>query len=116
MVALTWARDIVLLLHLVGFAALLGGALIQIRDREPLVGATMVHGALTQLVTGVALVVLDEVADVELDLLPLGVKLLVTLFVTLLVVVNRRYESIPRGLLALITVLTLGNAAVAVLW
>lgn len=114
--AMTWARDLVLLLHLVGFAALLGGALVQLRDREPLVNAAMVHGALTQLVTGLALVVLDEVADGELDLVPLGVKLLVTLFVTLLVVVNRRYESIPKGLWALITVLTLGNAAVAVLW
>lgn len=114
--ALTWARDIVLLLHLVGFAALLGGALVQVRDREPLVNATMVHGALTQLVTGVALVVLDEVADQDLNHVKIGVKLLVTLFITLLVVVNRRYESIPKGLWAMITVLTLGNAAVAVLW
>lgn len=103
---LTWALDVVLLLHLVGFAALLGGALVQLRDREPLVNAAMVHGALTQLVTGVALVVLDEVADVGLDPVQIGVKLLVSLFVTLLVVVNRRYVSVPRGLWALITLLT----------
>ncbi|SDD79106.1 hypothetical protein [Auraticoccus monumenti] len=114
--ALTWARDVVLLLHLIGFAALLGGAIVQLRDREPLVNAAMVHGALVQLVSGVGLVVLDEVDDQDWDALQVGTKLVVTLFVALLVVVNRRYSSIPRGLLAMITVLTVGNAAVAVLW
>ncbi|MVA76381.1 hypothetical protein GC722_10145 [Auraticoccus sp. F435] len=113
--ALTWAREILLLLHLVGFGALFGGAVVQLRDREPLVNDAMLHGSLIQLVTGLALVGVDLYADVELDLLTLGVKLVLTLLVTLLVVANRRFDSIPKGLWALITGLVLANLAVSVL-
>jgi hypothetical protein len=40
----------------------------------------------------------------------------VTALVVLLVVKNRKFASIPRGLWGLIVALTLTNAAVAVLW
>jgi hypothetical protein len=40
----------------------------------------------------------------------------VTALVVLLVIKNRKFASIPRGLWALLVVLTLTNAAVAVLW
>ena len=44
------------------------------------------------------------------------VKTVVSAFVTLLVVLNRRFFSIPRGLLRLITLLVLAEAVIAVFW
>lgn len=107
------------LVHLVGFAALLGGCLVQFRTLEPEVNLTMLVGAWIQLVSGLALEALLELAPDPADPVnhvKLGVKLVVAAVVLLLVAKNRKFASIPRGLWALITALTLANAAVAVLW
>jgi hypothetical protein len=110
------ATEILVLLHLIGFAALFGGLIVQARSPEPEVNAAMVYGALTQLVTGVALVVLDEVTAAPVDWVKISIKTVITLFVVLITVRNRRFLSIPRGLWALLAALTLVNAAIAVLW
>lgn len=106
----------VLLGHLMGWALLFGGAAAQWRRPEPCVSAGMLNGALLLLVTGVVLVILAETAPDPVNHAKLAVKAGVALVVVVLVVANRRWESIPRGLLAIISVLTLANAAVAVLW
>lgn len=111
--------QILTLVHLVGFAALLGGCLVQLRVVEPEVNAMMLIGAWTQLVSGLALAVLLELGNDPADPVnhaKLGVKLAVAAIVVLLVAVNRRFQSIPKGLWGLITGLTLVNAGVAVLW
>lgn len=107
------------LVHLIGFAALLGGCLVQSRIRDPEVNLTMLIGAWTQLVSGLALAVLLELGDDPADPVnhaKLGVKLGITAVLVLLVAKNRKFESIPRGLWTLLTALTLINAGVAVLW
>lgn len=107
------------LVHLIGFAALLGGCLVQLRASEPEVSLTMLIGAWTQLVSGLALAVLLELGNDPADPVnhaKLGVKLGVAAVVVLLVAKNRKFQSIPRGLWTLITALTLANAGVAVLW
>jgi hypothetical protein len=106
----------VVLGHLVGFASLLGGVLVQARNRHPEVSAAMLHGALTMLATGLILVALLLVTGEPLPYGRLAVKLAVTAAVTLLVVKNRKFVSIPRGLWGLIGGLTVANAGVAVLW
>jgi len=110
------AIQILVLLHLIGFAALFGGLIVQARSTEPEVNAAMVHGALTQLVTGVALVVLGKVGGEPVDWVPISIKTVITLFLVLITFSNRRFLSIPRGLWALLTGLTLVNAALGVLW
>ena len=105
------ALQIVVFLHLVGFAALLGGGLVQLRDPEPEMNVAMLHGSWTGLVTGVALWVLDDPAPPTALLV---VKLVLTAFVTVLVVRNRRYLSVPRGLLLLVVALVLLTAALSV--
>ena len=109
-------HQVLVLAHLIGFAALLGGVLAQTRSAAPEVTGTMLWGGWAELVTGVALVVLDLVAGDRVDWAPVVVKLGVTLFVVLLLVRNRRFLSIPRGLWALIGGLTLVNAGLSVLW
>lgn len=108
--------QVLVLLHLIGFAALFGGVLVQLRLRDPEVNATMLHGAWVSVVTGAGLVALAVQARSDLPYAQLAVKLVLALFVVLLVSVNRRFSSIPRGLLALIGTLTLADAGVAVLW
>lgn len=115
------AAHILLLLHLVGFASLFGGVLVQMRSRDPEVNAAMLHGSYTVLVSGVVLagiVIAGPVTagDEPVNDAKLLVKLLVALVIVVLVVVNRRYASIPRGLWVMLGVLTLGDAAVAVVW
>ena len=108
--------QIVVLAHLVGFAALLGGCLVQLRSSAPEVNGAMLAGAWTQLVTGVALVAILELGPDPVSYVKVGVKLAVTAIVVLLVAKNRRFVDIPKGLWAIITGLSFANAAVAVLW
>ncbi|MDN5763715.1 MAG: hypothetical protein L0H41_15540 [Microlunatus sp.] len=107
------------LVHLIGFAALLGGCLVQFRDIAPEVNRTMLVGAWIQLISGLALATIIELNAEPSDPAnhaKLGVKLGVTAIVLLLVAKNRKFQSIPKGLWGLITALTLANAGIAVLW
>lgn len=110
------AQQLLVLAHLVGFAALLGGTLAQLWTHEPEVTGTMLWGGVVELVTGVALVVLEVVGGGDVAWWPVSLKLVLTLFVLLLLVRNRRFLSIPRGLGVLISVLALAGAALSVLW
>ena len=110
------AHQLLVLLHLVAFAALLGGCLVQLRTPEPEISTAMLHGAWVALASGVALWVLAGTFDVRVSLAAMVVKTGVAAFVTLLVILNRRFYSIPRGLLRLITLLVLAEAAISVFW
>jgi hypothetical protein len=110
------ARDALLLLHLVGFGALFGGAFVQVRDEVKVVNSAMLQGALIQVVSGVLLVgVIEGIGD-EINQTKTAVKLAVALVIAVLCWVNRRNESVPGGLFAALLALTLANAAVAVFW
>lgn len=110
------AHQLLLLLHLIGFAALFGGFMVQMKSREPEINAAMLHGSYTMLVTGIALTVLLELGDDPVNHIKIGIKLGVALIIAVLVIINRRFSSIPRGLWALLGGLTVLNAALAVLW
>lgn len=73
----------------------------------------MFSGAVTQFITGVALLVTAEGGYPHAKA---GVKMGLLLIVLVLVVANRRWESIPRGVWAIITIGSLADAAIAVLW
>jgi hypothetical protein len=107
---------VLVLLHLVGFAALFGGLVVQARIPHPEVNVSMVWGAWLELLTGAGLVALILTSAEPVSYPQLVVKLLLTLVLVLLVSKNRKFSSIPRGLWALIGGLTLLNAVVAVLW
>ncbi|MBD0292166.1 MAG: hypothetical protein ICV70_01155 [Jiangellaceae bacterium] len=109
-----------LVLHFVGMASLIGGWLVQLTaGTERYVNLAMVHGVLTQLVTGVLLAGLAEGVeslDRNVDRAKIGVKLVVTLIVALLCWVNRRRLTVPNGLFLLLGLLAIGNVVVAVFW
>lgn len=108
--------DVLVILHFVGLAALLGGFLVQMSTSPRVVNRAMVDGALTQLVTGLALVGIAEAAlDEDLNHVKIGVKLAVLLVIVVLVWANRRRAAVPTGVWAGIGGLTLANIAIAVL-
>jgi hypothetical protein len=107
-------RDLLLFIHLLGMAALFGGALVQLRDADHVVNAAMLHGSLTQVVSGLLLVGVLEGQDVEVDRAKTGVKLGVGVLVAVLCWINRHKPVIPPGLFLGILLLTTANVAIAV--
>ncbi len=109
--------DVLLVLHLIGWAIVLGGALTSLRT--PRIAPGMLHGILTALVTGIAMVGIASagLADEAPDNVKIAVKLVIALAVTALVVVgDGDGERVTTGWLGAIAGLTAVNVAIAVLW
>ncbi len=113
-------HNILLILHFVGLASLLGGFLVQIKPilaGKGTIVAAMFHGALTQLVTGLLLVGVIQLGSLgDVDNAKIGVKLLILIVITVLVIVNRKKSSVSSLVLWAIGALTFANVAIAVLW
>ena len=111
--------NLIVVLHFVGLASLLGGFIVQMKSAEKGVNAAMWHGALTQLITGVLMVGIVEsgaLADEELNMTKIGVKLVVVLIITVLAFLGRRRPLPQTGLWGAIGALTLLNVVIAVFW
>lgn len=113
-------REILLFLHFLGLAALFGGLFVQVRAEQRVVNNAVLHGVLTQLVTGLLLVGVIEGTGGGIDNAWVGVKLAVAVVIAVLAVLGRRATALSAGLstgryLAM-TLLTVGNIAVAVFW
>lgn len=109
-------KDIVLILHFLGLAGIIGGVLAQSRANPKRIDALVLHGSLTQLVTGLALVGLREGLDLPVDNAKIGVKLVVLIVITALAVRYRKAEAVSTQIWGAIGLLTVANVAIAVLW
>lgn len=112
--------DLVLVLHFFGLASLLGGIMVQLSARGGrVINLAMLHGALTQLVTGLALVGMGEAIDSlskDVNQPKIGVKLVVVLVVTALCIANRKRTTIADGLFFALFGLSAANVVIAVFW
>ncbi len=103
--------------HLIGFALLLGGAVVQYLTGKLRINPAILWGAIIQLVTGIALSApLRGGGDDEPSPVKLGVKLLLAILIFVMVFVPRRRAEVNRGHFIGIVALTLINAAVATFW
>ncbi len=109
-------RLVLLLLHLLGWAALLGGLLVQARRPRKSVDAVMRDGVGTAFVTGLLLVGVLEAGDGAVDHVKVGVKFGIGAVLVVLVMANARKDEVPRGLWAGLLALSVVNVGVAVLW
>ncbi|MBM4794013.1 hypothetical protein HXP44_18550 [Streptomyces sioyaensis] len=106
-------------LHIIGIAALLGGFMTQMKA----MGAgtarfvpAMLHGALTMLVTGVALVGLNQAEGHHVNTIKIGIKMAVLVVILALVYVKRDEETVAKPLFGAVGALTVANIFIAVLW
>ena len=109
-------RLVLLFVHILGFAALLGGLLVQVREPQKAVNSAMRDGGGTAFVTGLLLVGVLEAGDGDVDHAKIGVKFAVGLVILVLVLANARNPSIPRGLYGGLLALSVLNVALAVFW
>lgn len=111
-------------LHLVGMAALLGGFLVQIkalRAKTAEILPAMVHGAWTSFVTGLLLVGVREWelamgGGEDLDHSKIAIKSVVVLIILVLVMLNRKKKPVSGSVLGTVGGLTLLNVVLAVFW
>jgi hypothetical protein len=116
-VAVEFLRHLLLFIHFVGLASLLGGLLVQTKGPERRIQPAILHGSLTQLVSGVLLVgVIQGGLDESVNNAKIGLKLVVVLVITVLAWINRRKPAIPPMLYFGLVALTLLNVVVAVFW
>ncbi len=116
---MTLATDIFLFLHFLGLGALFGGLFTQLRGTPRVVNPAVLHGALTQVVTGLVLVGLHEMREdpvPEQFHLKIGVKLLVATVILVLAFVHRKSSALGNGPFWTLLGLTVLNIAVAVFW
>lgn len=109
-------RLVLLFLHILGFAALLGGLLAQVRSPEKSVTGVMRDGAGTAFLAGLLLVGVLEAGDDPVNHAKIAIKFAIGLVIVVLVMANSRKERIPQGLWAILLLLSVANVAVAVFW
>ncbi|MBR8742050.1 hypothetical protein [Nocardiopsis sp. MG754419] len=102
-------------LHMIGLAGILAGVLMQLMTDNVKATKVLLHSSLLQFVTGLLLVGVAEMADLtDLDHVKIAVKLIVSLSVVVLGVLNLRKPA--KNLAIIAGVLAIVNIAVAVFW
>ncbi|GAA3292003.1 hypothetical protein GCM10018962_02040 [Dactylosporangium matsuzakiense] len=110
-------RLILLFLHLIGFALLLGGSIAQYLTGKLRISPAMLWGAVIQVVTGLGLAApLRGGGDHEPPTAKLAVKLVIGLMILAMTFFSRKRDEVNRGHFLALVGLTIVNAAVAVFW
>jgi len=110
---------ILLALHLLGMAAIVGVFLVQLRQGSGYNLGLLLGGAITQLVTGIALVGLAGAADREVNYMKIGFKLAISIGAVLaavLTAVKQRKGQNASPFFHTAGGLAVVNVLVAVLW
>ncbi|UCR89824.1 hypothetical protein [Mycetocola spongiae] len=110
-------RNVLLVLHFIGFAAILGGAMTQIKGIKTgtaRVVPGILHGSWLQLVSGLGLVVLLEMGDGEVNHMKVGIKLLVLVAILLISLIYKKKDPVAGWVIPTILGLTVLNIVFAV--
>lgn len=118
------SRNVLVILHLVGMAAVLGGFLTQMKamaKKAARIVPVMVHGAWTALITGILLVGVAQWrigmgANFEVDHTKIAVKSIIAAVILVLVIINRKKDNVNTPIFGAIGALTLTNLVLAVIW
>ncbi|MHC6177052.1 hypothetical protein [Glutamicibacter endophyticus] len=119
---MSFLYSLLVFLHILGAAAIFGGWLANFKT--PTVNVWQWYGALTQLITGLALVALTEMGlspwDGELNHFKIGVKLLIAIAIVVAAFLGRKKvkagAEVSTGIAHATGGLALINIAIAVLW
>ncbi|MEW2376414.1 hypothetical protein ACLQ22_01410 [Micromonospora sp. DT178] len=108
-------RLILRYVHLIGFALLLGGAIVQYISGKLRINPAMLWGSVIMLATGIGLSAPLRDGD-EPDPAKLVTKLVLAILIFVMVFFSRKRDVVNRGHFLATVGLTLVNAAVAVFW
>jgi hypothetical protein len=113
------ARNILLLLHLVGMA----GILISLLRSRSTISAGVIHSASLALVAGLGLVAIryplhsqDPTRWPLIDNAKIGIKFIFVLIILALGFMNKKKEQVSSTVWSVIAALTIANIIVAVVW
>lgn len=109
--------DILLILHIICWAIVIGGWLT--RMRAPQVVPGMFHGILGALVTGIAMTGISSASDqvYDVDNTKIGVKLVVALVVAVLAYIGQREKDGTKpAIFHAVGLLAIVNVCIAILW
>jgi predicted membrane protein len=117
-------RNSLIVLHFIGFAAVFGAFMTQMKAMGQGVAKVvpaMVHGAWTLLATGILLVGVREWMAMmewapELNHMKIGVKSLVLTVLIVLILVNKKKDSVKAPVFGVIGLLAVLNVVLAVFW
>ena len=119
-------RLLLVAVHIIGLSMIIGPFLFQVSRKAGFDTKLMQVGALTQLVTGLALVGVREAGDLPVDHVKIGVKLVVSVLVLVTVLLAARKQkaadagrAAPKAPLPFFHsagALAIANVLVAVLW
>jgi hypothetical protein len=112
-------KNIVLAIHIIGVASLLGGVLVQLpalRTGSGRILPAILHGAWTMLVTGILLVGLQYPLGHEVNNLKISVKLLVLVAILVIALIHRKRETLAAWVLPTLGGLTVVNIVIATVW
>ncbi|WP_022891152.1 hypothetical protein [Agromyces subbeticus] len=119
-------RLVLLVVHFVGLAAIIGAYILQMPRRSGFDFSPVLVGSIVQLVTGVALIAVNEIGGTEIDRAKAVVKLALALVVLVLAIVGmvrgraiKRAERTDAPLRAVLWgagIVAIANVAVAVFW
>ncbi len=110
------AIKIVLIIHLLGMAMIVGGALHQSQEKAKNVTRTMLDGAYTQVLTGLILVGLVYANDENPATWWVATKFSVAVAVLVIGIANRKKTSNNMPAWGSMLGLTLVNVIIAVFW
>ncbi len=112
-------RDLLLILHFIAMAGLLGGLLAS----QSKLNKGVLHSALLALVTGLGLVgirysLVDSYPDQyeEINHSVVGIKLVILIFILVLGYLNAKKQVFPKRAWLAMVALSVSNIAIAVVW
>ncbi len=112
-------KNVLLVLHIAGFAGIVGGVMMQmpkLKAGAAKINGAILHSSLLMLVTGLALVGMRYALDEPVDNAKIGVKTLVLIVIVVLAIMNKKKASVSGGVLGAIGGLAVLNVVLAVMW
>ena len=113
-------RDILLVLHILGAAGIIGGSMMEmskLKDGLAKINGAIMHSAWLMLVTGVGLVGLMYALDRTPDNTKIGVKGAILIAIVVIALINRGKDKVvAKWVVPTIASLTIVNVIIAVVW
>lgn len=112
-------RNILLILHILGFAGIVAGVFMQlpaVKQGTAKINGAILHSSILMLITGLGLVGTLYARGLEPDNMKIGVKSAVLIVILVLAIVGKARKRAGAGLIAAIGILAVLNVVLAVVW